>query len=175
MPRTLDLPCEPACVAMIRWPLPYEGDPNVYEIVGRFMWQAIHMERLLDIVLLERQVGAARLQGMTLSEKIKALRALLDRDDLGLADEWTDVPDRLEQVRLYRNAFAHRFMERPDAEPSHYGQGIPYRPLSDDELHLQIRETVEATEICRQLLECLSSAPLNPEVTFTRSGAQPRT
>lgn len=159
---------------MIRWPLPYDGSPNAFEIMGRFLAQAIHMERLLDMALLDRQVSAKRLQDMTLSEKIKALRTLLSRNDLGLQDEWSDVPDMLERVRLHRNAFAHRFMERPEAEPSHYGDGIPYRPLSDDELHRQIAEAVEATEACRRLIGCLTLPSLNPDTAFTRSGARAR-
>ena len=159
---------------MIRWPLPYEGSPNVYEIVGRYMWQAIHMERFLDMALLDRQVTVKRLQDITLSEKIKSLRLLLAREDLGLDDEWSDVPDLLERVRLHRNAFAHRFMERPEAEPSHYGQGIPYRALSDDELRGQLAEVVEATNVCLSLLNCLTLPALNPETAVTRSGARPR-
>ena len=103
----------------------------------------------------------------TLAGKIKKLRSVVDKPDLVLS-EWDDLPDLMTKVANNRNAFAHRMLERGDV-PTHYGQGIPYEKLSDDELHEQEREAFVASEVCRQLLERLTLAPLNPGVHFGRS------
>src|SRR2546423_3449273 len=80
---------------------------------------------------------------------------------------WSDLENRMAKVARNRNAFAHRMMERGDLPP-HYGQGIPYVALSDDELDDQAREAFTATELCRQLVERLQLAPLNPGIHFGR-------
>ena len=153
---------------MIRWPIPYEHNPNGFEVVGRYIAQTILMERFSDLILLNQQlVTTDWLMSTTLAGKIKKLRSVVDKPDLDLS-EWDDLPDLMTKVANNRNAFAHRMFERGDM-PTHYGQGIPYEKLSDDELHEQEREAFVASEVCRQLLERLTLAPLNPGVHFGRS------
>ncbi len=100
--------------------MPWDGSPNSFEIVGRYIAQTIQMERFLDLILLDEGVQPKRL-----------LREALDL-------------------------------------PPHYRQGIPYVALSDDELDDQAREAFAATELCRQLVERLQLAPLNPGMHFGR-------
>lgn len=102
-----------------------------------------------------------------LADKIRKVRVVIDGPGLNLS-EWDDLPDLMKKVADNRNAFAHRMFERGDM-PTHYGQGIPYEKLSDEELHEQEREAFVASEVCRQLLERLTLAPLDPGRHFGRS------
>ena len=155
-------------VAMTFWPIPYEHGPNGFEIVGRYIAQTIQMERFIDLILLNQQlVTTDWLVGKPLADKIKKVRSVVDNLDLDLS-AWNDLPDLMKKVADNRNAFAHRMFERGDM-PTHYGQGLPYERLSDDELHEQEREAFVASEVCRQLLERLTLAPLNPGKHFRRS------
>jgi hypothetical protein len=155
-------------VAMIRWPIPYEHDPNEFEVVGRYIAQTILMERLIDMILLDQQLVTKDWlkKHARLADKIKKVRSVVNEPGLGLS-EWSDLPDLMKRVADNRNAFAHRMFERGDM-PTHYGQGIPYEKLSDGELHQQEREAFVASDVCRQLLERLTLAPLNPGLHFGR-------
>lgn len=154
-------------MAMISWPIPYNHDPNAFEIVGRYIAQTIVMERFVDIILLSHGTNPRRLLRTTLSDKIKALERLIERPELNL-HEWSDLPGMMQKVACHRNAFAHRMMERGDLPP-HYEQGLPYKALSDAELHEQEREAFIASEACRQLVERVVVAPLNPGMYFGRA------
>lgn len=153
---------------MIRWPLPYEGSPNGFEVVGRYIGQVVTMERFVDMILLQHGAKPRALKRAKLNRKIDDLRVLLHRPELEL-DEWEDLPDKLTKVSRNRNRFAHRMFER-GAMPSHYGQGIPYVPLSDEELRAEIAEAVEITDLCRRLLMLHVEAPLNPSLRYSRDG-----
>jgi hypothetical protein len=48
-------PSEVVTVA-IRWPVPWEGSPNAFELVGRYIAQTILLERFLDLILLDEGV-----------------------------------------------------------------------------------------------------------------------
>lgn len=155
-------------VVILRWPIPYEHNPNGFEVVGRYIAQTIQMERFIDMILLNQQlVTTDWLMRAALALKIKKVRSVVENRDLDLS-EWNDLPDLMRKVADNRNAFAHRMFERGDM-PTHYGQGIPYEKLSDNELREQEREAFVSSEVCRQLLERLTLAPLNPGVHFGRS------
>lgn len=57
-------------MAMIRWPIPYDHEPNGYEIVGRYITQTLFMERFVDMLLLDNGANPRRLIRKTLSDKI---------------------------------------------------------------------------------------------------------
>ncbi len=146
--------------------MPWDGSPNSFEIVGRYIAQTIQMERFLDLILLDEGVQPKRLLREALGWKIKKVGEVVSTPERGL-QAWSDLEDRMAKVAQNRNAFAHRIMERGDLPP-HYRQGIPYVALSDDELDDQAREAFAATELCRQLVERLQLAPLNPGMHFGR-------
>jgi hypothetical protein len=152
---------------MIRWPIPYLHAANDFEVVGRYIAQTVLMERFIDMILLDTGTSARRLKRAKLASKIEGVRAVIQRPELNLG-EWQDLPEMMTKVARHRNLFAHRMMER-GALPPHYGQGIPYRRLPDDELREQEQEAFVASEVCRQLCERLSHGPLNPDVHFGRS------
>lgn len=126
----------------------------------------ILLERFLDLILLDEGVQPKRLLQQTLAWKIKKVGEVISAPERGL-QAWSDLEERVAKVARNRNGFAHRMMERGDL-PHHYGQGIPYVTLSDDELDDQAREAFTATELCRQLLERLQLAPLNLGIHFGR-------
>lgn len=152
---------------MIRWPIPYDPGPNGFEVVGRYIAQTVQMERFIDMILLGQGAKPRDIKRAKLSRKIEDVRAVVQRPELELT-EWHDLPDMMEKVARNRNAFAHRMFER-GAMPTHYGQGIPYESLSDEELREQEREAFAASEVCRQLLERFTLEPLNPGVRFGRT------
>jgi hypothetical protein len=153
-------------VVGIRWPVPWDGTPNDFEIVGRYLAQTILMERFVDMILLHDGVKPAVLKRTRLSNKIEQVGEIIARPDLDLR-EWDDLPDLMRKVTQHRNAFAHRLMER-GALPPHYGQGIPYVRLTEEELGDQVREAFVASEVCRQLTERLTLASLYPGRRFRR-------
>jgi hypothetical protein len=154
-------------MAMIRWPLPYDHHPNRFEVVGRYIAQTIQMERFIDLILLEHGAKPRRLKRAKLAAKIKDLRSLVERADLGL-DEWGDLPDLMTKVARNRNDFAHRMFDRA-VLPPHYRQGIQYEELTEEELREQEKEAFVATELCRQLASRILHGPLNPGVHFGRT------
>jgi hypothetical protein len=153
-------------MAMIRWPLPYDHAPNDFEVVGRYIAQTIQMERFIDIILLHDGAQPRDLIRAKLSRKVEDVRLLIERA-AGALDEWHDLLDLMLSVARHRNGFAHRMFER-GALPSHYGQGVPYKVLSDEELRQQETEAFQASEACRQLVERLTLASLNSDVHFGR-------
>lgn len=150
----------------VRWPIPYEHEPNRFEIVGRYIAQVLIMERFIDLILLDLGWSPRKLRKDKLATKIEYLREQIDRPDLGLG-EWHDLPEMLTRVARHRNLFAHRMFER-NPIPAHYAQGIPYEELSPEEFRDQEWEAFEASEICRQLAERTHLAPLNPGMHFGR-------
>lgn len=46
-------------MASIRWPIPYDHQPNRFEVVGRYIAQVLLMERFIDLSLLDDGVGHA--------------------------------------------------------------------------------------------------------------------
>jgi hypothetical protein len=152
--------------------LPYDEDdaPNLYEVVGRYIAQVIHMERFIDMALLDQGASPSELKRAKLARKIEDMAVLIERPELNLS-EWHDLPQMMTRVARHRNLFAHRMLERSPS-PSHYGQGLPYVTLSDDELHEQEWEAFEASEVCRQLLEALTLRRLNPGMHFGRTDPQ---
>lgn len=158
-------PLEVVTVA-IRWPLPWDGFPNAFEMVGRYIAQTILLERFLDLILLDQGVRPKRLLGETLAWKIKRAGEIIATPERDL-QEWSDLEERMSAVARNRNAFAHRMMER-GALPAHYGQSIPYIALADGELEEQAREAFAASELCRQVAERLRLSPLNPGIRFGR-------
>jgi hypothetical protein len=154
-------------VASIRWPLPYEHEPNRFEIVGRYIAQVLIMERFIDIVLLDLGASPRKLRRSKLATKIGELRAHIGNPDLEL-QEWHDLPDVLTRVARHRNLFAHRMFER-NLVPTHYAQGIEYVQLSDEELRDQEWEAFFASEVCRQLAERTGLGTLNPGMHFGRT------
>jgi hypothetical protein len=154
-------------MASIRWPVPWDGAPNVFEIVGRYVAQTIQMERFVDMILLHEGVRPERLIKQTLAWKIERVGRVIAAPGRDLL-EWSDLEERMAKVARNRNAFAHRLMER-SPQPSHYGQGLPDVVLSDAELEDQVREAFTASELCRQLVERLLLTPLNPGHHFGRT------
>lgn len=148
-------------MAMIRWPLPYDHEPNGYEIVGRYITQTLFMERFVDMLLLANGANPQRLIRKTLSDKISEVGKLIDRPGSGL-EEWHDLPEMMRKVAKNRNRFVHHTLSNSGHFPSHYGQGIPVEAVSNEQLREQEREAFMASEVCRQLLERFSLEPLNP-------------
>lgn len=153
-------------MAVIRWPIPYDHEPNRFEIVGRYIAQTIQMERFIDLILLNRGARPRVLKRTKLRAKIEDLRSIVERPDLGL-EEWRDLPDLMGKVARNRNDFAHRMFDR-STYPRHYTSALDHEELTATELHKQEREAFVATELCRQLASRFLYGPLNPDVRFTR-------
>ena len=146
--------------AVIYWPVPWDGSANDYEKAGRYIAQTTLMERFLDLILLDVGVEPTRLRRQTLDWKIKKVGEVIATPDRQL-QAWSDLEACMTKVRLNRNAFAHRMMERSPVS-IHYGHGLLYVALSDEELEEQAREAFVATELCRQIVECLHPWPTQP-------------
>lgn len=151
---------------MVHWPLPYDGEPNEFEIVGRYIAQTLIMERFVDLILLKQGMKPRDLKRATLSAKIEELRELIDADSE--LDDWRDIPDRMRGVAQNRNLFAHRLFERNET-PLHYRQGLSYERLSGEELRAQEKEAFVVSELGRQLVSKILHGPLNPGVEFGRT------
>ncbi len=152
---------------VIHWPIPYDHQPNDFEVVGRYLAQTILMERFIDLILLHQGSKPRTLKRTKLATKISDLEALIGQDDLR-RETWADLPDMMRAVARHRNAFAHRMFER-GALPVHYAQGLKYERLSDDELLEQERDAFVASELCRQLVGWFLYAPLNDDYQYRRT------
>ncbi len=155
------------CMVMITWPVPYNGEPNDFEIVGRYIAQTILMERFIDSVLLNHGTKPHDLMRMKLARKIEEVRDIISKPDSGVS-EWSGLPDMMKKVAGNRNQFAHRMMQR-GAIPSHYAQGLSYEALSVADLREQEREAFSASELCRQLADHYILSPLNEGKRFGRT------
>lgn len=152
---------------MIHWPIPYDHEPNDFEVVGRYVAQTIQMERFIDLILLDQEWKPRNLKRATLASKIDGVATLIEQD-VSRCDTWSDLPDKMREVARNRNAFAHRMFER-GALPMHYAQGLEYERLTDEELHEQERQAFMASELCRQLAGWFLYAPLNPGYSYCRT------
>lgn len=146
--------------AVVYWPIPYDHQPNAYEVIGRYIAQTVLMERFIDMILLNQDWSPRRLLRSKLARKIEGVQTVIE-DASPRFDLWSDLPGKLTAVARNRNAFAHRMFERGPI-PVHYAQGIEYEKLSDEELHEQERQAFVASELCRQVAAWLQKAPLNP-------------
>lgn len=150
---------------VVHLPLPHDSD-NRYEAVGRFIAQAVIIERTLDLILVAQPQHQPReLIRMKLALKIELISDLIRDPALDLGD-FDDLPDKLTTVKGSRNLFAHRMLARGPV--AHFEQGLPYEIISEDEQHQQEAEAAEAYEICRLLHQRLIIDPLNPGMRTER-------
>ena len=154
-------------MSKVIWPIPYDHQPNRFEVVGRYIAQTIQMERFIDLILLDQEAKPRDLKRAKLGSKIEAVRSLIEHPEACL-DEWHDLPDMMKKVAQNRNDFAHRMFDR-GVLPRHYAPGIEYEELSVEELREQEREAFVATEVCRQLASRFLYGPLNPGMHFGRT------
>lgn len=151
---------------VVHWPIPYDHEPNDFEVVGRYIAQTIQMERFIDLILLDQGWSPRKVKRAKLQPKIDAVEGYIEAD-ARRREVWSDLPDKMRKVARNRNDFAHRMFER-GALPVHYAQGLQYERLTDEELHEQEGEAFIASELCRQLAGWFLYAPLNDNYQYLR-------